>query len=288
MRVTWFGSESTTSVVALRAVAARHSVVAVVCSAPPQRWRLRLAGWLAPRSHRPLATLARDAAIPFYETRVKQDVTVGLVAATRPDVIAVAGFHWLLPPAVFQLPALGAINLHPSLLPRHRGPWPLFWIYHSDDHETGVTVHRIDAGMDTGPIVLQERFTLPRGYDVTMLNRRNAERGGELLAAALDSMAAGIARLVQQDEARATQASAVPAGTSMIDFATWDVERVWHYLAGLVSRYREPLVDGRGRAIRYRAVTTWTRAPHGERPGSVGRAPGGWTVFARDGVVRLS
>src|SRR5690348_16295070 len=178
MQVTWFGSESTISVTALRSVATRHRVVSIVCSAPPRRWLSQLAGRLAPRRRRPLTTFAREQGIPVRETRHKHDATVAaFIVESRPDVIAVAGYHWLLPPSLFTLPALGAVNLHPSLLPRHRGPWPLFWIYHADDRETGVTVHRIDSGMDTGPILLQDKFVLPRGYDVTQLHRRNAESG---------------------------------------------------------------------------------------------------------------
>src|SRR6185436_18205037 len=61
----------------------------------------------------------------------------------RPDILCISSFRWLLSPAVLATASRGAINLHSSLLPRHRGAVPLFWIFHSDDSETGVTVHRL-------------------------------------------------------------------------------------------------------------------------------------------------
>ena len=77
------------------------------------------------------------------------------------DAITVACFSRKLPASVLRLPRLGCLNVHPSLLPAHRGPDPLFWIYHDGDETGGVTIHLMDEGFDTGPIVLRETVPCP-------------------------------------------------------------------------------------------------------------------------------
>lgn len=84
----------------------------------------------------------------------------------RPDLLVLYGFNWILPPAVFGVPRFGAINVHPSLLPRYRGPAPVHWAIRNGDPEIGVTVHRLDAGVDTGPILAQSGG-VPLEDDVT-------------------------------------------------------------------------------------------------------------------------
>ena len=104
-----------------------------------------------------------------------------LLEEARPDLLCVASFPWLLAPALLAIPRLGAVNVHTALLPRHRGPLPLFWIYHADDRETGVTVHWMIEQADAGAIIRQSAFPLPRGLPVDELNRQNARAAGPLL-----------------------------------------------------------------------------------------------------------
>jgi len=78
----------------------------------------------------------------------------------------VYGFNWILPASVLAIPRLGAINIHSSLLPRYRGPAPVLWAIRNGDPTIGVTVHRMDAGVDTGPILAQ-RGDVPLDDDVT-------------------------------------------------------------------------------------------------------------------------
>lgn len=110
---------------------------------------------------------------------------VAALAALRPDVGILADYGRLLPPAILDLPAHGILNLHPSLLPRHRGATPVAAAILAGDVETGVTLFRMDAGMDTGPIVAAERLALAGNETAPDLERTLADVAATLLARSL-------------------------------------------------------------------------------------------------------
>lgn len=89
-----------------------------------------------------------------------------LTEAYEPDLGLCTGYPWLLPPEVLAVPRLGVVNSHPSLLPRHRGPFPWAWAVRENDPEMGLTVHLMDAQFDTGPILAQGSRPMPE--DVTL------------------------------------------------------------------------------------------------------------------------
>jgi methionyl-tRNA formyltransferase len=109
-----------------------------------------------------------------------------------PDLLVLDGFNWILPPSVFGIPRFGAINIHPSMLPRYRGPAPVHWAIRNGDREIGVTIHRVDEGVDTGP-VLAQAGGIPIDDDVTRdgLQSRLAPVIRDLLTTALDRVAEG-------------------------------------------------------------------------------------------------
>ena len=288
LRVAFFGSDGEFSCRALAAVAARHCVATIIAP-PTARGALRgLWRSLRGRESFSLDRLARRHTAPVR--RVPSGGAAEAAAAladARADVICLAGYPWLLSSAVFAQPRLGAINLHGSLLPRHRGILPLFWIYYHDDRDTGVTVHRVTDRADAGAILGQDAFSLPRGLPVDRLNTLNAERGGPLLATTLDALESGSAIERPQDERLATPAPRITRGASMVDFAHWGAERVWHFLAGLNPRFQEPLVDTSGRSVGYREVRGFTLGSQDRPPGRVERAAGRLTLHCRDGSVEL-
>lgn len=114
------------------------------------------------------------------------------LTAYHPDLLVVYGFNWLLPPAVFGIPTFGAVNVHPSLLPRYRGPAPVHWAIRNGDPDIGVTVHRVDSGVDTGPILAQAGG-VPLDGDVTRdsLRERLAPLIRDLLTTALTRVVDG-------------------------------------------------------------------------------------------------
>ena len=296
LRVAFFGMTGPLSLGALGAIAAEHTVAAVV---QPRVRRAqgggitRLVGGLARAIglSRPgsLGTLQRAYHFPIWEARSGADPEIAdRLHTLRPDLLCIAGYPWILPPEFLAGPPLGAINLHAALLPRHRGPLPLFWIYYHDDRETGVTVHCATPAADAGAILGQASFPLERGFPVDQLNRLNGERGAELLRDVLRQLVAGRATPRPQDEALVTQAPRVQPGATMVDFPTWDVERVWHFMSGLFPRFREPLTMLDGTPMQYGAVRGYLRETHRHTPGRVLPVSGGYDLYCLGGRVRLA
>lgn len=298
MRIVFFGVDGVLSPPALRAIATEHKLVGVVRPAPaavagpPRLTPRRLLGAAARTLglHRPgsLAGIARAQKAPLWEAQAGDDPYIAAqVRAVRPDVICIAGYPWLLRGDIISSPPAPILNVHAALLPRHRGPLPLFWIYYHDDRETGVTVHAVTDRADAGEILGQEAFPLPRGFPVEQLNRLNAERGARLLCRVLAEVAGGTMSPRPQDDERATLAPRLRPGSPMIDFRQWEVERVWHFCAGLHPRFIEPLTTDDGRPLRYGGVLGYETHETSHRPGSVTATKGGYELHCVGGTVRL-
>ena len=202
--------------------------------ASPRGVALPLFAATAPRT---ILDIAAERAIPVRE--LGRENADGLLAGLDVDAIVVACFSRRLPASLLQLPRLGCLNVHPSLLPAHRGPDPLFWIFHDGDEAGGVTVHLMDEGFDTGPSVLQEALPLPDGFAETQLERACATRGGVLLAEALFALDAGTVRPQPQDESRASYQS-WPTDDDYIITPTWSARHAYRFLAGIGGR-AEPI-----------------------------------------------
>lgn len=171
--------------------------------------------------------LARE--IPVLEVaRLNDPASLAALAGLRPDVLCAACFPRRLPPAWLALPARGALNVHPSLLPAYRGPEPLFWQFRAGEARTGVSVHCMDAGLDTGDLVAQTAVPLPDGVVYADAERRLAEAGAELLVAALKA----------ETWPRAPQPSAGASrfplpSTADLDVPTdWPARRAYNFLRG--------------------------------------------------------
>jgi len=140
-----------------------------------------------------------------------------LLRATRPDLAVCWGFTWRIPQAALDVPRLGAINCHPAMLPRHRGPIPISWAFRDGDGQYGLTWHRMDANLDTGGILAQT--TLPMeddDFDYLALGPRMIGGVVGLLPRVLERVAAGDPGDPQSDE------GATWAGWFGEDYATVD------------------------------------------------------------------
>ncbi len=170
----------------------------------------------AGQARSPIGDLTRSAGVPIIEVAdTRRPTTVAAIAEYHPDIIAVACFPWRLSPVLLAVPALGAVNVHPSLLPAGRGPDPLFWSFRRGERRTGVTIHLLNEDLDTGPVVAQEAIDLPEGIRLPELETRLMELGGDLLVEAIRRLHTSQIRAVPQDNAQATDA---PAPTAA-DFA---------------------------------------------------------------------
>jgi methionyl-tRNA formyltransferase len=154
----------------------------------------------------------------------------------KPDLIVVYSMTQLLKENIFTIPPYGTINLHPSYLPKYRGPNPWIWQYITMDLVGGFTVHYIDNGEDTGDIILQKEFPIARGGAFnTVFGKSVHEIGVPLLLNAIDVISARTAPRIHQPKISPTQrARSFLKGEEkeIIDWENWDVERVWHLLRG--------------------------------------------------------
>ena len=293
LRIVFFGSGGQGSMVPLETISRSHQVIALVRPSRSRSWWRRIASSIKSRAgigtQAAMAKWARIHDVPLLDTPSGCDSELaGRLKRLAPEVICVSAFPWLLGGEILQLAGRAALNVHSSLLPRHRGPNPLFWIYYHSDQRTGVTVHGMNQRADAGPIFAQEAFELPRGFPVDGLYARKASLGGELLLRVLHQLESGEAEPTGQDEKLATQAPRVARGTRMVDCSRWNAERVWHFLSGLCSRRREPLWDQRGREVRYKAVLGYTLDDCRKSPGLVESASFGWNLYCRGGSVQLA
>jgi methionyl-tRNA formyltransferase len=293
LRIVFFGSGGEGSMVPLETISRSHQVIALVRPFRSRSWVRRIATSIKSRAgigtQAVMAKWARIHDVPLLDTPSRCDSELaGRLKRLAPEVICVSAFPWLLGSEILQLASRAALNVHSSLLPRHRGPNPLFWIYYHSDQQTGVTVHGMNQRADAGPIFAQEAFELPRGFPIDRLYARKASLGGELLLRVLHQLESGEAEPTAQEEKLATQAPRVAPGTRMVDCPRWDAERVWHFLSGLCPRRREPLWDHRGREVRYKAVLGYTQDDCGKSPGLVESASFGWNLYCRGGSVQLA
>jgi methionyl-tRNA formyltransferase len=235
-----------------------------------------------------MARWARIHDLPLLDATSGRDSELAnRLKRLAPDVICVSAFPWLLGGEILQTASRAALNVHSSLLPRHRGPNPLLWIYYHNDRQTGVTVHSMNQRADAGAIYAQEAFKLPRGFPVDRLYARKALLGGELLLRVLDQLESEQARPTPQEESLSTYAPRVALGKRLVNFSDWNVERIWHFLSGLCPRRREPLWDRHQREVPYEAVLGYSEDDCGKAVGLVESTSFGWNLYCRGGSVQL-
>jgi methionyl-tRNA formyltransferase len=137
----------------------------------------------------------------------------------RPGAILVVAYGRIIPPWMLELPRLGCINLHGSLLPKYRGAAPIQWAVANGERETGVTTMRIDEGLDTGPMLLAERRMIAPEETAADLFASLAEVGARLMVKTLHGLAAGTITPVAQNHADATLAPILTREDGAIDFS---------------------------------------------------------------------
>jgi methionyl-tRNA formyltransferase len=156
--------------------------------------------------------------------KLRDPAVIDTLRALTPQVIAVAAYGKILPKTLLELPPLGAINVHGSLLPRHRGAAPIQRAILAGDTTTGITIMQMNEGMDTGDILLQEASAIRRDDTAATLGERLADIGARLLVAALDRVESGALVARPQNDAEATLAPMVKKEEGEIDWRRSAVE----------------------------------------------------------------
>lgn len=141
------------------------------------------------------------------------------IAALRPDLMIVVAYGLILPASVLALPRHGCINVHASLLPRWRGAAPVARAIEAGDSDTGITIMRMEAGLDTGPILLQERTPILDSDTALTLEQRLAEQGAAILARALAALERGDLVAKPQDGTHATYAPKLSKAEAPVDWS---------------------------------------------------------------------
>ena len=178
---------------------AHHRVVAVITQPDKPAGRGR------PLTISAVKRRALEASAPVLQpSRLRDPGWPERLAAYRADVAVVAAFGQILPKAVLDVPTHGSINVHGSILPRYRGAAPIAWAIMRGETETGITTFQMDAGMDTGDMLLREATTIGPAETAGELSARLAEIGARLLLRTLEGLEA-LPR-IPQDPAQATLA----------------------------------------------------------------------------------
>ena len=167
----------------LRALARDPAVELVgIVTAPPRPAGRKLAPVATP-----IAKMAEEMEVAHVltPTRLREQAAVSHILALEPGLLVLADYGQIVPSAVLDLPPSGILNVHPSLLPRHRGASPIPATILAGDRETGVTLMRMDAGLDTGPIVAASRWPLSGDETAPELEARAAAAGAQLVATTL-------------------------------------------------------------------------------------------------------
>jgi methionyl-tRNA formyltransferase len=165
--------------------------------------------------------IAERMGLPVYQPeRIKTNEELrGELERIAPDAIIVVGYGRIIPSWMLQLPRYGNINLHASLLPKYRGAAPIQWALASGERITGVTTMRIDEGLDTGDLLLQEEMAIATEDTSLTLAPRLAAIGGELMIETLRGLESGSIRPQKQDDSHASLAPVLKKEDGKIDFS---------------------------------------------------------------------
>lgn len=168
----------------------------------------------------PIKQLATKAGVPILQpVKMKDPVFLDALRAWKPDFITVTAFGRILPQIILDLPSKGCVNVHGSLLPKYRGAGPIQWAIINGERETGITTMLMDAGMDTGAMLLQERVAIDPDETAGSLSEKMAKVGGPLLVETLRRLKERTLTPQPQDHSQATMAPMLRKEDGQIDWA---------------------------------------------------------------------
>jgi methionyl-tRNA formyltransferase len=229
--------------------------------------------------------LAVTRGLPVFQpASLKEEGARERIAAARADLLVVAAYGLILPQAVLDAARLGALNIHASLLPRWRGAAPIQRALLAGDAQTGVTIMRMDAGLDTGPMLAQQRLAIEDEDDAGTLHGKLAALGARMIVDAIAEIAAGRGQEVPQPQSGVSYARKLARHDARID---------WRHAATDIARQVRALRPSPGAATQWRgqALKVWRASP-AEGAGAPGKileaGNGGVVVACGRGALRVS
>jgi methionyl-tRNA formyltransferase len=195
-------------------IAQGHEVQLVICQPDEPAGR----GYQIARP--PVKELAVRSGIPVFQpAKLKEQATVEFLSPYHPDAIVIVAYGRIIPPWMIELPRLGCINLHASLLPKYRGAAPIQWAIMQGERTTGVTTMKIDAGLDTGDVLLMREEAIRDDDTTESLAARLAVMGADLMIETLSGLERGEIVPRPQDHSQATHAPILKKEEGRIDWS---------------------------------------------------------------------
>lgn len=271
MRVVFFGFQ-TWGVKTLQGLTDLHQDVALAVTHPASDQSYK-AIW-----SESVEMLGRDNGIPVHLTERIDAETIDLVRRAEPDVIVVNSWYTWMPPELYELPPHGTLNFHDSLLPKFTGFSPVLWALISGASEFGLTVHRMDQGLDTGDILIQRSLPIGPRDTGTELVLRGMELIPGVLRDALAALESGTAVWRPQNKAERTYFHKRSERDSQIDW-TWAAEDLERFVRALSDPYPRAYTHYRGERIEVLEARV-SEARYGGTPGRVIVQEGGGAVVA--------
>jgi methionyl-tRNA formyltransferase len=216
----------------------------------------------------PVKLAALERGVPVSQpVTLKTEVDRADLAAWQPDVLVVVAYGLILPRAALDLPRLGCVNIHASLLPRWRGAAPIQRAILAGDAQTGVSIMRMDVGLDTGPVFLERAVSIGAQETGGSLHDRLAAEGGTAIVQVLDELADNSAQSSPQSEDGVTYAAKIDKAEALID---------WHREAVEIERKVRafnpwPVAETRleGEQLRIYAARATAEVPGAAEPGTI-------------------
>ncbi|WP_078082695.1 methionyl-tRNA formyltransferase [Microbulbifer mangrovi] len=240
----------------------------------------------------PVKQLALEHDIPVYQPRSLRDEDAQReLAALNADVMVVVAYGLILPQVVLDTPRLGCVNVHASLLPRWRGAAPIQRAVEAGDAESGVAIMQMEAGLDTGPVLVEVRTPITANETGGSLHDKLAGLGGPALLEALEALENGTAQPQVQDDTLANYAGKISKEEARIDW-----QRPAAELARLIRAFNPfpvcwtEYLDGKGKSQRLRIYAAkHEQGCHTEQPGTIlGADDEGILVACGREALRLS
>lgn len=227
MNIVFMGTPDLAAVVLDKLVHSEHKVLAVVTQPDKPKGR----------GNQVLSTPVKEMAarydIPVLQpNRVRAEEFFPVLKDINPDAIVVAAFGQIIPKTILELPKYGCINVHASLLPKYRGAAPIQWSIINGEEKTGITIMHMDAGIDTGDMIIKEEVTIDAKETGGSLHDKLAVCGGDLLLKALTLIENGTAPREKQKDEESSYVKILDKSMGLIDFNRTAVE-IERFIRGL-------------------------------------------------------
>jgi methionyl-tRNA formyltransferase len=234
----------------------------------------------------PIYNLATSRGIPvFTPGTFRNGKNLETLRVLEPDLVVVVSYGLILPGELLAMAKRGCLNVHPSLLPRWRGCAPIERCLMSDDDETGVSIMKIDEGLDSGDVVASEKIPIAMDTDIASLRRKLADLGVRMLLETIGAVEKyGQVSATRQDPSQATFSERITSGDALVDWQRDSVKRIHRKIMALGDSVGVQLLHGGNRLKLIRSSYT----PGPDQRGEIGTViDKNFSIACRDGTLRI-